>query len=372
MKLICACTASLLLALGPCDATPDVGGGCDYDHTPGVATIISVETAGADDFNCPNDPVVVVFDFVPDDPADAALAKTGERLWIGDGKNPPRPWVEAEGLTVGSTHTCIRDDITAGTCTPLLFDFPNLDLQAASDACYDEPEPAGFTLSVVPQQMYDAINGQLCVLLVTVEDDADVTTTGPISITATANDATVTVEPAEIIPGEVCELTVIPAVTFPDGFEPSLDDISMPYGEGLKVEVSIAGRRAAVQESATISLNVLPGEDLVEEYATEMRDLFIPYLASEHPESGITADTVWTPTIVKPHILVVTHYLFFSDEWEMSVMWHVMIEPYNWATIYLRPRHTSTTPEYAFEISSVTAEPPIAPVAVDVPDEIDR
>lgn len=274
---------------------------------------------------------------------------------------------------MGSQHTCIRRDITKGTCTPVLYRFPDVDTQAGLDACFAVEEPAGFTVAVVPSQMNDVINGQVCVLLVTVANEEGEESDEPVQISATANDAEVTVEPEEILPGEVCEVTVIPAVTFPEDWEgPSEGMDDLPYGEGVEVLVSIVGERDGAEQTADVSLNVLPGEDTVEEYATEMRDLFIPWLAEAHPEFGITADTEWTPTIVKPHILVVTHYLFFSEEWEMSVMWHVMIPPYNWAHIYLRPRYTGTVPQYAYEIPSVTADPLPDPVPMEVPTEIDR
>ena len=34
--------------------------------------------------------------------------------------------------------------------------------------------------------------------------------------------------------------------------------------------------------------------------------------------------------------LIVSHYLFFSEEWEMHVEWHIMVPPYDWAKIDLR------------------------------------
>jgi len=64
--------------------------------------------------------------------------------------------------------------------------------------------------------------------------------------------------------------------------------------------------------------------------AIEVQDAFIPWLEANHPEFGITAETEWTPTIVRPHFMVVMYYLFFSDEWEMGVRWHVMISPYDY------------------------------------------
>ena len=97
-----------------------------------------------------------------------------------------------------------------------------------------------------------------------------------------------------------------------------------------------------------------------------MRDKFIPWLAANHPEFGITSETEWTGTIVKPDIMVVMYYLYFSEDWEMGVQWHVTIPPHNWARIYLRHRITEVRPSYAFEISSWSEEGD--PHAIDLKD----
>lgn len=91
-------------------------------------------------------------------------------------------------------------------------------------------------------------------------------------------------------------------------------------------------------------------------YAAEIRDRFVAWLAANHPEFGITNETEWTGTIVRPHVMVVMFYLYFSEEWEMGVSWHVMIPPHDWPRIYLRRRSTEAQPSYAFEISSLEAE----------------
>jgi hypothetical protein len=346
-----------------------VGGPCTYQDTPGVATIVSVETANPSDNNCPNDPVEVVFDFAPDDPDIGDLEATRFSLTISSGTNPPLSWVTAEGLEVGTQHPCMRRDITRGTCTPIIYTFTEVDYDAAAEQCYQET-PAAFTMSVVPAEMNDTIVGQRCVLLVTVEDDpASSGDEEAVTITATANDADITIQPQQIAPGEVCEITVVPqdvGEIIPD------DNTDEPYGQGHEILVEITGQRSGAEETATVSFNLLPGDDQLEPYATEMRDRFIPYLAANHPELGITEETPWTPSIVKPHILVVSHYLFFSEEWEMGLMWHIMIPPYDWTRIYLRHRYDHVAPQYGFEISSVAADPPEQPHEYEVPEEVDR
>jgi hypothetical protein len=84
---------------------------------------------------------------------------------------------------------------------------------------------------------------------------------------------------------------------------------------------------------------------------------FIPWLTSEHPELGIDAETDWTGTVVTPHILIVSHYLYFSDEWEIHLHWHVMIPPYDWTKIELRRRFEETRYSLGYMLPSRSAEP---------------
>ena len=113
-----------------------IGGPCEYTDTPGTATIVSVSDAEPDANNCANDPVVVVFDFAPADPGDEAGAATGWHLTIAGGANPPRAWVQAEGLIEGTQHACVRSDIVTGTCSPVVYEFSNADYEAGIAACY--------------------------------------------------------------------------------------------------------------------------------------------------------------------------------------------------------------------------------------------
>ena len=73
---------------------------------------------------------------------------------------------------------------------------------------------------------------------------------------------------------------------------------------------------------------------------------------------------------MQSHILVVSHYLFFSEDWEMGLMWHIMIAPHDWSRIYLRPRG-EMAPTLAFEIPSVS-DPTSSIRAIPVPVQVDR
>ncbi len=97
---------------------------------------------------------------------------------------------------------------------------------------------------------------------------------------------------------------------------------------------------------------------------------FLPWLATAHPELGIGPKTKFDATIVGPRVLVVTHYLYFTPEYEIHLYWHVMIAPYDWAKIDIRRRGVETSPSLAAEISSVSARD--APHAIAPPDAIWR
>jgi hypothetical protein len=355
------------------DPPPIFGGPCKYLDTLGVATIVALETPEPDVLNCPNDPVEVIFDYQPDDPASRDLGATGLRLTISEGVNPPREWVESEGLTVGSQHVCIRRDIASGTCSPLLFDFADVDYEAGIELCY-----AGttFAMTVVPTEVADAIYEQQIVLLVAVDNYGSQPVAEPVHVTATAPGVDIAIEPEDIMPGQVCEVTVVPHEQEANEIRPMPAQAPLgppdTYPPGDELVVRVRGERNGFEQAQDVSINILPGEDLLLQDASIVRDRFIPYLGENYPEFGITGETEWTPTIVKPHILVVSHYLFFSEEWEMGVMWHIMIPPYDWARIYLRHRYTYMQPQYAFEIASLGAEPPEEPYPIDPPEQVDR
>ncbi len=248
-------------------------------------------------------------------------------------------------------------------------------LTLAGTSCGDE-EAAPFTLAVTPPRIDDAIPGQRVVLLATTTEAGEAG--DPVAVSARTSDefagrVELTVGRTSIVAGEVAEVTVVPgavtdgepgAATPPPEMPPAIGP------GGVIVPVTVTAARGEIEREVTVLIQVSGGEDTVTEYATELRARFVSWLATERPDLGITEATAWTPTIVKPHILVVTHYLFFSEEWEMSLMWHVTIAPYDWSRIYLRPR-SQVLPTLAFEIPSVS-DPASLPHEIDPPAEIDR
>lgn len=198
-----------------------------------------------------------------------------------------------------------------------------------------------FSMTLIPNQVADTGIGQMCVFLVSVENGV-----GTVKLSSTITPAprflngTPVVEPSEIAPGKVAEITVHP----------------FAFGN---VTLTVKGERFGFTQTETITFTVLEmvvSDGELRDLAEEIQAKFIPWLIENRSEFGITEETEWIGTVVKPNILVVMHYLFFSDEWEMGLTWHVTIEPHNWARIYLRHRYSETAPSVAFQLSSWTAE----------------
>ena len=225
--------------------------------------------------------------------------------------------------------------------------------------------PAPFSMQVIQRptdppgtgENVVSIVGQRVVFLVAVAEgeellgDSDGVGEGvEISASVPFDMADVDVHPTSIAPGQVAEVSVIPrAASVNETFT-----------------LTITGERFGLVRTETFGLEVVTGEDDLGPIAEEMRDRFVPWLSVNHPEVGVTEETEWTGTIVNPRILVVMHYIFFSEEWEMYLTWHVTIAPHDWTRIYLRHRFDETGPSHAFEISSVENQE--EPRVIQVPD----
>jgi hypothetical protein len=118
-----------------------IGGVCDYRRIYGWAAITEIRSAASDAENC-NDAVDVIFTFTPDEPRTpqdrrfADFPNTGQYLRVGAGLNPARAWARSKGLVEGSVHRCIRSEIIKGACTPVVFTFPELDMEGWERACF--------------------------------------------------------------------------------------------------------------------------------------------------------------------------------------------------------------------------------------------
>jgi len=223
-------------------------------------------------------------------------------------------------------------------------------------------ENSAFHINVIPETPVQiseelsfkySIAGQHFVFLVTITDEGQEGQL-PVRISAKAPGAEVVIYQEDIFEGQVAEVVVIPT-------QKSI---------GKTIKVTITGSQGNLTDKKVVSFKVVEGEDDRQEYAGELLDKFVSWLATNHPELGITDDTAWNGTMVSPVWLVVSHYLFFSEEWEVHISWHIMIPPYDWAKIDLRHRFDELEPSYAFEISSLNATS--EPVPTEVPETVWR
>lgn len=184
---------------------------------------------------------------------------------------------------------------------------------------------------VSPEFVQGAIPGAEVVLLVSQDDE----TAGVAMVTASASGAEVTVRPSEISGTEVAEVAVVPEAT------------STETELAIRIEVATETSTHSVTRTAT----VLPWEDDRAQQAVEILGLFTPWLAENRPELDVTPETEFEGTFLAPQLLVVSHYGFFDDDWEIGLSWHVMIPPDDFAEVYLRPR-SALRPTLAFRIGS--------------------
>jgi hypothetical protein len=219
-----------------------------------------------------------------------------------------------------------------------------------SDSTTTEHSDSPFTLQVAPSEYMPIIPGQLFVILATAAGGS-----GPVTISADlAGDADVTPSSVTVYPGDVTEFTVV----------------ARPGSVDSIVSVELRAERDSVSQIHSMDLQVVEWSDTIEPLATELRERFVTYLSENHPDLGITPETEWTPTITKPQILVVMHYLFFSPEWEMGIMWHVTVPEHAWSRMYLRPRD-AMEPMFGLEIPSYL-DTASQPGPWEPPPEIDR
>lgn len=86
---------------------------------------------------------------------------------------------------------------------------------------------------------------------------------------------------------------------------------------------------------------------------------FIEWLRVNRPDITGLDDNDWFIYITYPQILIVEHWTFLNDDWEMRVCFHVMIPPDDWSMIRLRNRGTidplfAAKREYASDNGSYT------------------
>lgn len=110
-----------------------VGGPCEYKQYKGKATIVSVRQKKLPDY-CERpsyETYDVKFCFTPEEKGGETNAKVEEReyvLMLTNSSYPGLQFLQKYGIEVGKSFDCYLKVITKGTCTPIIFDFPTIDL----------------------------------------------------------------------------------------------------------------------------------------------------------------------------------------------------------------------------------------------------
>lgn len=201
----------------------------------------------------------------------------------------------------------------------------------ASDSIPTSAGEGSLKLTLEPASFWQVTPGQMVVVVVSAAGGE-----GEVTISAAVTgDASLEPDQVSIEPGAVAEFTIVPGEGSP----------------GTTLELAVTAERAGEQIAANRLLEVIEWPDDLAPLATELRDRFVAYLEAERPELGITTDTEWVGSITKPQILVVMHYLFFSEDWEMGITWHVTVAEHAWSRMYLRARD-ELEPSIGLEIPS--------------------
>ena len=208
-----------------------------------------------------------------------------------------------------------------------------LALAAASSACgSDGSTPSEFTLSRSPQHVNRVIPGERPLALVTVTAQGE----GEVELTATVSldGASATVRPASLPAGEAAEVWV-----------------ELPETDTeAEFTVTVTGERDGLEHKVDITATAVPGVDDLADTATQIADVFLAELDGSVDGLPATAGELIGGTPVA-NLLVVTHYAWFTDEYEIGLAWHVMVAPDDWAELYIRPRN-ELTPSAAYKLGS--------------------
>lgn len=135
MSIRIPCLLALLLLLPTMALAlegPRVGGPCRYADFPGKATIVAVTPATTTPgVATPSPARTVTFTFTPNAPLTGEpLFQPGKihTLTLTNGMAPGPRFTTKYGIAPGKVFACTLRLIRQGTCTPVLFAFPAIDL----------------------------------------------------------------------------------------------------------------------------------------------------------------------------------------------------------------------------------------------------
>ena len=112
-----------------------VGGPCRYKSYPGEAKIVSLEKrmhqGKTDTSESGGDTYRVMFTFHTDETITESYAQVEDETFqvlLTNGSHPSEAFLKKYDIEEGKTFPCRLKVITQGTCTPVLFDFPTIDV----------------------------------------------------------------------------------------------------------------------------------------------------------------------------------------------------------------------------------------------------
>ena len=143
--------------------------------------------------------------------------------------------------------------------------------------------------------------------------------------------------------------------------------------EEVPFTVTVTAAGGSDDDGVTIAATAVPGSDDLAATAGDIAAVFLDELAGSVDGLPATVEELGSGTPVAG-LLVVSHYAWFSDEYEVGLGWHIMVAPDDWAELYLRPRD-ELTPTRAFRLdswSTALAGGPFTITEIDPPPEVTR
>lgn len=111
---------------------PVAGGDCTYHRYPGEAEVVAIRPVTMPGDNAPSYQTREVwFEFQPEEQIREPWVRVDGRqflLTLANGWYPGPAFLHKYGIDVGTRLVCELAVINRGTCTPMMFDFPTLDL----------------------------------------------------------------------------------------------------------------------------------------------------------------------------------------------------------------------------------------------------
>ena len=120
--------------------------------------------------------------------------------------------------------------------------------------------------------------------------------------------------------------------------------------EDTPVTVTVTGRRGSTEHTITFTATIIPGVDDIASTANDIVAIFLRDLQGKVAGLADEASALPNGTPVAG-LLVVTHYAWFTDRYEIGLAWHIMVAPNDFAEFYVRPRN-GLTPSQAYRVNS--------------------